>query len=261
MEAIVRHITRAKAAWLAMALSAVLISGGCDTSKLVSTQQEVEVGQQAARKVESENRVLTGTSDACRVEEVARRVTIHADRKDVTYTMKLLDKNEVNALALPGGYMYIYSALLPFLEQNKGILSSGDYGGAKVDINDVLACVIAHETAHISARHHAKTMGRSAVYGAAISALNKDNVQQWASVFANIDMLRYSRNEEFEADRLGAIFANRASYSPWGMAAFLEVLANNSSSRRSDIEKVLSTHPPTADRIQRARELAKELTK
>lgn len=261
MEAVVKHITRAKASWLAMAFAAALISGGCDTSKLVSTQQEVEVGQQAARQVESENRVLTGTSDARRVEEIARRVTLHTDRKDVTYTVKLLDKNEVNAVALPGGYMYVYSGLLPFLEQNKGVLSSGNYDGAKVDTNDVLACVIAHEAAHVSARHHARTMGRSAVYGAAISALNKGNVQQWAAVFANIDMLRYSRSEEYEADRLGAVFAKRASYSPWGMVAFLDMLANNSSGRRSDLENILSTHPPTVDRIKRARELAKELTK
>jgi predicted Zn-dependent protease len=261
MEAFVKHITRAKAGWLAMVFAAVFMCGGCDTSKLVSTQQEVEVGQQAAQKVESENRVLTGTSDARRVEEAARRVIPQADRKDVTYTVKLLDKNEVNAVALPGGYMYIYSGLLPFLEQNKGVLSSSNYDGAKVDTNDVLACVIAHEAAHVSARHHAKTMGRSAVYGAAISALNKGNVQQWAAVFANIDMLRYSRSEEYEADRLGAVFARRASYSPWGMVAFLEMLANNSSSRRSDLENILSTHPATVDRIKRARELAKELTK
>lgn len=246
---------------MGLAALAVVVAGGCNTGKLVSTEQEVEVGQEAARKVESENRVVTGTDDARRVAQIGERVIAQSDRKNITYTIKLLDKNEVNAVSLPGGWLYVYTGLLRFLDQNRATIQNSSYGGVTLDPDDLLACVIGHETGHISARHHARMMGRSAIYGVALSSLTKGNVQQWAGVFASLDMLRYSRSDEYEADRLGEIYGGRASYSPWGMVAFLELLEKHSSSNRSDLGNILATHPPTPDRITRARALAEALTR
>lgn len=240
----------------AVPLAGLVIVAGCNTAQVVSTDQEVAVGRQAAQQVESEHRVITGTDQARRVNTIGNRIIAQKQRSGVDYKLKLLDTKDVNAIALPGGWMYVYRGLLDFIDKSN--VSRSYPGGVTKD--DILANIVAHELAHIEKRHHAQMMGRGALYDIAIGALTDGNTAQWANLFANVHMLQYSRSHENESDSVGMRYAKAAGYNPYGMVAFLELLQAGSRSGGGDLQEMLSTHPAPADRVERTRQLAKEIS-
>ncbi len=215
---------------------------GCKPEDIVSTSDEVEVGRQASIDVEKkypiskdvrQNQLVSGIG-----ENILRHITV---RKGITYTFKVIDSDEVNAFALPGGWIYV----------ERGLIEA-----AKGDTNQI-AGVIAHEIGHVQARHSAEQMGRQQIYGIAIGTLTKGNVQQYAAVFANLNLLHYSREEEYEADKLGIDYTCPSQYNPQGLINFFRVLV--ASEKRGATPAFLQTHPLTENRILRAEDyLAKK---
>jgi predicted Zn-dependent protease len=155
-------------------------------------------------------------------------------RQGITYTFKVIDTNDVNAFALPGGWIYV----------ERGLIEA-----AKGDNNQV-AGVIAHEIGHVQARHAAEQIGRQEIYGVAIGTLTKGNTQQWANVFANLNLLHYSREEEYEADKLAIDYTCPSQYNPKGLIDFFQTLV--ASEKKGASPSFLRTHPLTENRILRA---------
>lgn len=212
------------------------LTAGCRPASLVSTQDEIEVGRSAAAQIEREYTVVTDPAVNRLVDGIGQNLAAQAaQREGITYKFGVLQDQSVNAFALPGGWIYLYSGLIDAVGNDQ----------------NVLAAVIAHEIGHVAARHHAEMMGRSAIYGIAVGVLTSGNVQQWANVFANLTLLRWSRKHELESDRLAVEYTYRSGrYQPEGVVRLLQLLQEKGGESR--FLPFLQTHPLTGDRVERA---------
>ena len=221
----------------------VTLAGGCATTginsgqvNLISTPEEVQMGKEFSVEVESQFELYNEVEVAGYVQRVGNRLVRVCDRKDIEYHFSVIKKNELNAFALPGGYIYIYTGLL-----------------SELDDEAQLAGVLAHEIGHVTSRHATERL--TAMYGAQIlsSLIFGENPGLWGQLVSNIfstsGFLAYSRANEFEADRLGTNYSSSAGYDPDGMAELLGKLRSMEQREPGKLEELLSTHPPTSDRI------------
>ena len=173
-------------------------------------------------------------------QSVGDKVVRVCDRTDIEYHFAVIEKDEMNAFAMPGGYIYVYTGLMKDLEDEAQ-----------------LAAVLAHEVGHVTARHSTERL--TAIYGYQLlaSLILGDDPNFWAGLVANIfsttGMLAYSRKNEYEADRLGATYANAAGYDPDGMVELLTKFIDTERGEPSKLEEWLSTHPPSTERMERVR--------
>ncbi len=182
------------------------------------------------------------------VNEIGQRVAKNTERPDITYRFTLLDSPEVNAFALPGGYIYV----------TRGIL-------ALANSEDELASVLAHEVGHITARHQAERYSTGVLASLGVSIIGAvsgtPGVSQALSTGTNLYMTSYSRDQESQADALGLRYLSRAGYDPFAMPALLNQL-----DREDRLEQKIegaqqqssffSDHPITADRVAATSTLA-----
>jgi len=237
---------------LSLILAFVLTAVGCMVNpvtgknelSLISPAQEVELGRQAAPDVEKQmggvyyNAALTRYVDG-----VGQRIATVSDRHDVPWTFKIVNTNEVNAFALPGGFIYV----------TKGLL-------LKMDNEAQLANVLGHEATHVCARHSVKALqnqlGMTILLEAigAASGTNADTVKALGSVVANLVLLKYSRDYEYEADKYGVQYAAKANYNPQGMVQVFEIFKTLGSSSASAGE-IFMSHPDTEKRIVQVQEI------
>jgi predicted Zn-dependent protease len=206
---------------------------------LISTGEEVEIGKQVAADVESKERVLNDPTVQSYVNKIGQKVVGVCDRKDLNYTFKVLDNDEINAFACPGGFIYIY----------KGLMKT-------MDNEAQLAGVLGHEVAHVVARHSVKKLQQ--IYGVSLLiqvALGdqSDAVQQLVGAAAGVILLGYGRDNEFEADEYGTLYEGKAGHNPDGMAQLLGKFKALQQNPPNTLEKLLSTHPPTSERISRVK--------
>lgn len=204
---------------------------------MVGKNQEVEIGREASKEVEKEYPVDKDPELNARVNQIGQTLASYADRQDIKYTFKVLDVKDVNAFSLPGGWVYVNKGLI---DQTKGN-------------TDELAGVIAHEIGHVSARHHAEMMGREVYAEILIGTLTKGRTQQFAGLFANIQMLQWSKDQEYEADKLGIKFMYRSQqyYNPQGLIDFFNTLLKIQPEHPSKFEQIFRTHPVTTQRIKK----------
>lgn len=177
---------------------------------ITSTDKEVETGRKIARRVERE---LTVTADEAmqeRVRSIGQRIAAVCDRKELVYHFTVVTDEDVNAFSLPGGWVYLHDGLVKE--------ASGD---------DELAGVIAHEVAHITARHSVKRfeggLGLQLAQLATI-ATGQAAAMQGVGMVARTAQLSYARQDEIEADRLAVRYMKAAGFNPQGMLAFLDKL-------------------------------------
>ncbi len=225
----------------------LLILGGCSTEYNIvtqkqetyfySTDKEVKMGQSISEQVEKEYKLAGDPLMQHRVETIGSKIVAVCDRKDIDYHFKVLDDKEINAVSLPGGYVYI----------NSGVLE-------RVDNDDELAAVIAHEVAHIVARHSIKKLQAIVGYSilrvlvaAAPDAGNTGNAADYA--FTEI-LLGYGRDDELLADQLGARYLKLAGYNPRAMVSFLEKLQEDNRRKPLRPKSYFKTHPYVPDRIR-----------
>ena len=202
-----------------------------------STDQEVKMGQSINRQVRKEYKFSGDLLQQKRVEDIGKKIAAVSDRKEIDYYFQVLDDDDVNAVSLPGGYVYVNSGLLD-----------------KVSNDDELACILAHEVGHIVARHSIKKL--QAMQGYSILRLlvavapGAGEVSNAADVAFTQFLLGYSREDELLADQLGARYAKLAGYNAHGMISFLEKLQDINRRMPSQEKNYFRTHPYVPDRIR-----------
>lgn len=227
------------------ALLVVLLIAGCKSSNLVSESQEIDIGRQTAHEIEKRYPVSKDDQLNAMVDDIGQYLAARSDRPNLKYTFKVLDIKDVNAVSLPGGWVYVYKGLIDMI------------GGPQNVNKDILAGVIGHEIGHISARHAAEQITRQTYYGIGIGVLTRGRGNQYANIAANLNLLRWSRKDEYESDKLGIKYTYGSTYKPEGIIQFLEALEKEKGSSRS--LAFLKTHPVPADRVERAQKYLDEL--
>lgn len=209
---------------------------GCRTKSFLSTKQEISLGKEGARQVEQEYRVDTSSPDAERVRRIGQNLLAHMDRRDVPYTFKVLETKEINAVSLPGGPVYVFRGLLDLVG----------------DDNDALACIVGHECGHVNARHAARQISSQFATNILIGfAIPNTTGQNLASLGAELMSLKYSRDDEYEADRRGVSYAHFAGYNPEGITHFFDKMQRMEKRTGSGDPEWLQTHPLNQARIDK----------
>lgn len=232
-------------------------SGQSIFTGFVNTQQEAQMGSTERANIlkefngEADNQALNQF-----VQRIGAKLTPYAERKDVTFTFTVLNDDMVNAFAVPGGYIYITRGLLN-LAQNES----------------QVAAVLGHEMGHINARHSAQQMSQSMVANLGLQALGiatgSDLATQAGGMGADLFIKKYSRNHELEADALAVRYLAAAGYDPYANTKFLAMLEEYTALQQrmsgsvagNDLASFFATHPPTTERVNRARILADQAQK
>jgi predicted Zn-dependent protease len=230
-------------------LAAALFAAGCGQLaqvNIISTQEELEMGNQFSKEIEKELTLWNDPVVSAYVDSLGQLLARHSDRNDIPYVIKVVDTDEVNAFAIPGGYLYV----------NRGLITTAER-------ESELAGVMGHEIGHVVGRHSAKQMSRQLGLSAIGSLILGSDPSQWSALTANVlsagTLLHYGREAELEADRFGIMESYRSGIDPEGMATFFEKLLGIESHDPSGLEKLFSTHPPTKERIQASRALVASL--
>ena len=217
---------------------------------LMSEQQELAIGNQANRQVLQQYQVYPDQQLQIYVASVGQRLARISHRKDLSYHFTVLDSTEINAFALPGGYIYITRGLLAYLNSEAE-----------------LAAVLGHEIGHVTARHSVRqqTSARAAGVGAGILSillpeLANAGLGQTVNVLGTALLSGYGREHELEADRLGADYLAHSGYDPQAMLAVIRTLKEHEilesrlareEGRRARIyHGVFSTHPDNDTRLR-----------
>jgi predicted Zn-dependent protease len=216
---------------------------------IISQEKEIGIGKQYATEIERSAKLLTDPVVNEYVNRVAQNIARNSDLT-VPLTVKVIDSPELNAFALPGGFLYVSSGLL-----------------LAADEESQLAGVIAHEVAHVAARHWA-------------SQMTKSTIAQWASIalifvpmsypvymgvsaaYMNgvpLAFLKFSRGDEAEADYLGIQYMYKAGYDPDSYVTFFGKLIDEERRTPGGGPTVFASHPPTPDRVLKSEEAIKEV--
>lgn len=215
----------------------------------MTVEQEVALGGQAAQEVVREFGGLDPDASAqARLDEIGEGIVAQSDAAQMPYDFDfhlLATEEVVNAMALPGGHIFVTRALWQALETE-----------------EQLAAVLGHEISHVVARHGAEHLAKAqlteSLTGAAVLATydpdNPGSIQagQLAQLVGQLTSMRFSRDDELEADSLGLRFVDEAGYEPQALIQALEILARAGPGNR--MPEFFSTHPSSEKRIQRLRE-------
>jgi len=205
----------------------------------VTTEKEIDIGEKIARSIEKNPDIKLDPDPLMteRLKKVGERIASVSDRKEVNYTFAVVDEDDVNAFALPGGYIFIFRGLIE-----------------KVENDDELASVVAHEIAHVVARHSVKRLQGGIGYNilqilmvaTGTSGRDAGNIN---AAFGQL-VMSYSREDEALADRMAIKYLKRAGFDPMAMIDFLEKLQEVH--RDAPIRPYTSyrSHPHVADRIR-----------
>ena len=211
---------RESRAWIpaVAGMTVLLLLSGCSTefnpatnrqeTLLYGDEKEKSLGASVALQVEKDFSIDTDVDVNERVEKILDKIAAVCDRKDLVYTIRVIDKDdEVNAFSLPGGYIFVYKGLID-----------------RISSDDQLAAVIAHEVAHVTAKHAMKRLqgaySAMALEGLAIAS-GSGAAAAGIDLAASSVLFQNSRADEFEADRLGVKYMHQAGYDPSQMRAML----------------------------------------
>ena len=212
--------------------------GGRGLGDWYSTETEMKMGKQYAMMVEQTARMIQDPVVNEYVNRIGQNLVRNSDAK-VPFTIKVIDSDEINAFALPGGFFYV----------NSGLILAADEEAE-------LAGVMAHEIAHVAARHQMQQMTRLQYANMATIPLifvGSWGVYQAASLAINLALpvtfMKFSRGFESEADYLGVQYMYKAGYDPQAFVSFFEKIEAKDKKKPGTLAKAFASHPPTPDRI------------
>ena len=210
-----------------------------------STEKEVRMGREAAAEVDRQAKFVDDPIITEYVNRVGQNIVLHSDAK-VPFTIKVIDSDEVNAFALPGGFFYV----------NKGLLLAADNEAE-------LAGVMAHEIAHVAARHAVENQTKASLleYAALGGSIFLGGIpgliyQNTAGIGLLGIFMKFSRGAEEEADKLGVQYMYAAGYDPGAMATMFEKLEAKNKKKPGFISRAFASHPAPPDRRATALALA-----
>jgi len=207
-----------------------------------STDTEIKMGKSYADEIEKSSKFITDSTITEYVNRVGQNIVKNSDCK-VPFTIKVLDSDEINAFALPGGFFYVNSGLI-----------------LNADEESELAGVMAHETAHVCAHHAVRQMTRMnyAQLGTIplifIGGWTGYGIYEAASIGIPITFMHFSREFESQADYLGVQYMYRAGYDPQAFITFFEKIQALEKRKPGAVAKVFADHPQTPDRILHSQE-------
>jgi hypothetical protein len=216
--------------------------GGRGIGNWYSVDTEIKMGKMYAEEIEKSTKFITDPVVLEYVNRVGQNIVKNSDCK-VPFTIKIIDSDEINAMALPGGFFYVNSGLI-----------------LNADEEAELAGVMAHETAHVCAHHAVREQTRmnyaqlSTIPLIFIGGWTGYGIYEAASLAVPMTFLKFSRDFEAQADYLGVQYMYRAGYDPQAFISFFEKVQALEKRKPGMVAKAFSDHPQTPDRIQHSQE-------
>lgn len=214
---------------------------------LMSASEEASMGVEAFSDIKKQEKISTDPAVNARIQRIGKRIaaSVGRDLPNAQWEFVVFESDQINAFALPGGKVGVYTGLIKLAESD-----------------DEIAVVMGHEVAHVSSRHGAERQSQAMLVGLGGAALaigtdNNKNQQYYMLAYglgSTLGTLAYSRDHETEADVVGLRFAARAGYDPRAAVSFWKKMAAKETGGRPP--KLLSTHPPSAERIANLERLA-----
>lgn len=208
----------------------------------MSLENEIALGRQLSRELEQSVVLVQDPTITEYVNRVGQNIVKNSDSK-IPFTIKVIDSDEINAMSLPGGFFYV----------NTGLIMAADEEAE-------LAAVMAHEIAHVTARHAAEQQGRASfinilslpasIFTGGIVGMA---INQAAAIAIPTMFFKFDRGAEEEADWLGLQYMYKAGYDPGASVSFFEKLQARESARKR-MSSLFSTHPPTEKRVEKTKE-------
>jgi predicted Zn-dependent protease len=230
----------AAAAVLAIAACATNPATGEREFSLMSEAQEIQLGRQADAQVRQEMGLYNDPELQRYIEAVGMKLAKASERPNLPWSFAVVDQPAINAFALPGGFIYLTRGILPFLDDEAQ-----------------LAGVLGHEIGHVTARHSAQQYTKATSAGIGVTLLSifvpeARPLQGVTETALGLLFLKYGRDDELEADRLGVRYTAETGWNPQGVAGMLQTLArlDEASGSRRGVPNWLSTHPAPADRVE-----------
>ncbi len=213
--------------------------GGCKGKRLISRNEEIRIGRQAGDEFEARYGRDPNSQVRAEVNRIGANIVRVAQPPNYPYEYRVLADSQTNAVAFPGGRIYIFRGMVEALE--------GD--------PDKMAWVLAHETTHVSRQHAVRRLERQLGQQIAIELLlgEKKDVAKIAGLISDLVVLDYGRDKEYEADRMGMFYAHEAGYDPTAAVAVLEMFQEIQGRDPNDLAIMFATHPGNNDRINHAK--------
>jgi predicted Zn-dependent protease len=208
---------------------------------LINTPQEVSLGVDMDKELQVKLKMSNSPQMNKRLNSIGEKLVKFSDRNDINYHFRVVSDKELNAFAIPGGFVYVNSGLMDIAN------------------DDELAGVVAHELGHIAAKHSVKrlqtVMGYQIFLGLVSGISGQPVMNDALNIVFNLVNLGYSRKDELLADKLAVRYVRRTGYSPIGLVTFFEKLKREGEKRGSNSKLVfLSSHPQIQDRIVKVEE-------
>ena len=208
---------------------------------LMSEAQEIELGKNMDGEVRREMGVYNDPELQRYVESVGMKLARASQRPNLPWHFAVVDEPAINAFALPGGYIYLTRGILPFL-----------------DSEAELAGVLGHEIGHVTARHSAQQYTKATTAGVGVTLLSifvpeARPFQNLTETALGVLFLKYGRDDELQADRLGVDYTAQTGWNPAGVGGMLRTLArlDEANGSRRGVPNWLSTHPAPTDRVEK----------
>ncbi len=205
-----------------------------------SLEKEIALGRSLATEIEKQVKLVKDPEITEYVSRVGQNIVRNSDAK-VPFTIKVIDSEEINAFALPGGFLYV----------NSGLITTADE-------ESELAGVLAHEIAHVTARHGTEQHAKATIADLAriplviFSGGLAQLVYNVYGLVVPLQFLQFSRGAEAEADYLGVQYLYKTGYDPAAFISYFEKVQAQEKKKPGKLSKIFSTHPPTAARIEKS---------